>query len=614
MITCRTLGPVEVLVDGDPAPSELLWRKNLALLLYLARSPKGTRTRDHLMALLWGEKPETAARHSLREAMRVIRKAAGDTLLSTRGEQVTLSSTAVAGLYLGEFLEGFGVPDATPFEDWLLAERDEWRRRGVGALVHHATSLAERGAIDDGVAVATRAADLEPGSDAAARCLVRMLALAGDRGGALARYEAFIAHLQEFGAAPEHATEELAERVRQERTWHLPSDLPRGAEAGAESRRTPLVGRDDDLRTLIHAWQQAVEGGRAAALVVTGDAGAGKTRLVEEVEARARLAGTTVVKMRAVPADTDTPGAGLVPLARGGLLDAAGISAAPPEALAALSARIIEWAERFPARGGEPLPLDAAVSEIVRAALAEQPVMLIVDDAQWLDRSTADALRSMLRDCASLPCIVMVAAVTHPPHPVFDALRADIGRDVEGVAVRAAPLGRESLELLAGWAMPAYSADDRARLARRLVADTAGLPVLVVEILHALALGLDLGTADGAWPEPQRTLDQTMPGDLPDAIVAAIRTGFRGLSVDGQQILRAAAVADRPVDGARLGRAVDLAGDALACALDETEWQRWLQASPRGYDFVARILGEVIARDMMTDGQRQRLAAALDAS
>ena len=54
MIQCRTLGSIEVSVDGSPAPPELLWRKHLALLVYLARSPRQTRSREHLIGMLWG--------------------------------------------------------------------------------------------------------------------------------------------------------------------------------------------------------------------------------------------------------------------------------------------------------------------------------------------------------------------------------------------------------------------------------------------------------------------------------------------------------------------------------------------------------------------------------
>src|SRR2546426_5943382 len=94
MIFCRTLGPVAVSVDGGSAPPELLWRKNLALLVYLARSPKRARAREHLIGLLWGDKPEGAARHSLNEAVRVLRRHAGDGGVETEAGQVRLGTGA----------------------------------------------------------------------------------------------------------------------------------------------------------------------------------------------------------------------------------------------------------------------------------------------------------------------------------------------------------------------------------------------------------------------------------------------------------------------------------------------------------------------------------------
>ena len=78
MIDCRVIGSLEVTVDGDEAPPDLLWRKNIALAIYLARSPNGTRTRDHLVGVLWADTPNEAARHSLREALRVLRRCAGN--------------------------------------------------------------------------------------------------------------------------------------------------------------------------------------------------------------------------------------------------------------------------------------------------------------------------------------------------------------------------------------------------------------------------------------------------------------------------------------------------------------------------------------------------------
>ncbi|MBI1967990.1 MAG: hypothetical protein HYS40_08375, partial [Gemmatimonadetes bacterium] len=60
-------------------------------------------------------------------------------------------------------------------------------------------------------------------------------------------------------------------------------------------------------------------------------------------------------------------------------------------------------------------------------------------------------------------------------------------------------------------------------------------------------------------------------------------------------------------------RAAGLSAVAVAAALDELEWQRWLTADPRGYAFVARIVRDVVARDMVTGGQRQRMLDAASA-
>jgi len=148
MITCRILGPVELVVDGGPAPSELLWRKNLALLIYLARSPKRTRSRDHLVGLLWGDKPESAARHSLNEAIRVLRKYLGADGMESEAGQVRLAQDALeldidafgsrmdeedwrgaAEHVAGEFMEGFCLPDCSAFEDWMHGESVVWQKR-----------------------------------------------------------------------------------------------------------------------------------------------------------------------------------------------------------------------------------------------------------------------------------------------------------------------------------------------------------------------------------------------------------------------------------------------------------------------------------------------------
>src|SRR2546426_10675576 len=81
-------------------------------------------------------------------------------------------------------------------------------------------------------------------------------------------------------------------------------------------------------------------------------------------------------------------------------------------------------------------------------------------------------------------------------------------------------------------------------------------------------------------------------------------TLFRS-SPDAQRVLVVAAVLNGRVPGPILGQRAGLAGEALVTALDELEWQRWLTAEPRGYAFVARIMRDVVDRDMVTEGRSE---------
>ncbi len=631
MILCRTLGPTAVTVDGAAPPPELLWRKNLALLVYLARSPRRTRSREHLIGLLWADKPEASARHSLREAVHVLRHSTGETGIEVAGEQVRLAEGAVeldvdhltslsaqgdwasaATLVTGEFLEGFSVPEAPAFDDWLGAERTEWRRRSVEVLLRLAQELARTGHQAVAVDQARRALALDPHSEAAAAAVIHALALAGERTTALETFRAFEERLQShIGAPPGESLRKLAARVQEERAWRLPEAA--APEQGAESRRAPLIGRDQTLSAVLAAWDACRAERRAALAFVEGDAGTGRTRFADEVLARARLDGCATSAARAVPADQKDRWSAAIGLARGGLLAAPGIAGAPAAALAAFATRLPEWGDRFPAaRKARPSAPGQALGDILRAATDEQPVLVALDDAQWGDRETLLALDAALRDLAHAPLCVLVTVAPYPAREELDQLCERIGRDVAGAAVQLAPLDLDALGRLAAWALPEYGAAELDRLARRVAADSAGLPLLAVELLHAVALGLDLhGAAGGpAWPAEHRTLDQTMPGDLPDGVTAAIRVGFRRLTKDAQAVLAAASVLGDRVRGIVLGRATGLDGERLSGALDELEWTRWLAAESRGYSFAAQIVRDVIARDMLTEGQRQRILEA----
>jgi predicted ATPase len=327
---------------------------------------------------------------------------------------------------------------------------------------------------------------------------------------------------------------------------------------------------------------------------------------------RLRLEGAAPAVIRAVEGDLTTPWNGIIGLARGGLLDAPGLAGAAPAALAWFAERIPEWADRFAAaRASVPEGSPArAFSEVLSAAVAVQPVALVVDDAEFLDRESLLAIGAVLRDLAQRPLYVLCTMAGGGSRPELDELHARLGRDVDGGMLRLSPLGAADIKALAHWAVPAYEESALDRLTRRVSTDSAGLPLLAVELLSAVAAGLELEKVRGAWPEPYRTLDQTLPGDLPEGVVGAIRVGYRRLSPPAQRVLQAVAVLDGPVAAERVERATGLAATVVADALDELEWSRWLLADGRGHAFAARIVREVVKRDLVLPGQRQRLVEA----
>ena len=630
MIVCRTLGPVEVLINGGFPPAELLWRKNLALLVYLARSPRRGRAREHLMGLLWADKPEASARHSLNEAVRVLRRSLGEDVVQTDARQVRLAAGAIeldvdrleryasesewcagAALVAGEFMEGFAVPGSSGFEDWLAEERHRWRSCSVEALLQCAGDRLARGQAREAAAIARQAVGLDPHSDLAARAAMRSLALAGERAAALDCYGSFEARLrEELGLEPQPETAALAHRIQRER----PAPSPVATRSSPVDPPVPLVGRARELEKLLEAAERCRRQQRAVTLVLEGDAGMGRTRLLQELLERLRLDGAAVAAVRAVEADRQDPWSGIRALARGGLLEASGLAAAPSSALAAFVADLPEWAERFGgALHATPLPVGRAMTEVLRCVAEEQPVFLAVDDAEFLDRDSQLTLEAIARDLAGTPVGVLLATSAPAASAALDPLRMRIGRELEGEIVALGPLTTADLRDLARRLLPTFDEVEIDRVTRRVGTDSAGIPLLAVALLRAVALGMDLGVTSGAWPEPLRTLDQTLPGDLPTAVVAAIRVGFGRLPVEARRVLAAAAILDDRVTAETLAGAVELPLPQVTAALDLLEWERWLVSEPRGYGFTARITRQIIAREMLTPGQRRRIQERLSA-
>ena len=129
---------------------------------------------------------------------------------------------------------------------------------------------------------------------------------------------------------------------------------------------------------------------------------------------------------------------------------------------------------------------------------------------------------------------------------------------------------------------------------------------MAVALVDAVASGMELTDVE-VWPARLRTLDDTLPADLPDSVVGAIRVEFRCLSKPAQDVLRALAIIGGRMAPGAVAKASGLERAEVDRALDELEWERWVEVEARGYTFVARIMRDVVLRDMVTEGQRQRI-------
>lgn len=429
-VQCRFLGPLEVLVDGAPAPAELLWRKNVGLLTYLACAPTSRgRERDHLAALLWAN--DERGRHSLSQAVGSLRRLLGEGVLVVDPVHLALAPGVVStdlqafaaheaagawaeagALAQGDFLAGFAIPDADGYDDWLGAERALWRARMAQALARAARAAGDQGDLPAALVHVARATTLDPDHGPAHAEALRTRALAGDAPGALADWDAFCrSQAASYGTTPAAEHVRLAERVRR-----LPARPP------ADRLPAPLGAA---LQQLLHAVDTAVRAPRGTLLLLEAPAPAGASRLLDELLARLHLDGTATARVQARDPGA-RPWAAFHAFAEAGVLGFPGITGAAPNSLAVLAATFPAWAERFPnlAITSPDTPPMVALAEVLCAAADEAPVVLALEDAHRADPSTGMALGAVLTYAARLPLVLLVTRDPAHTPPALDGLRA----------------------------------------------------------------------------------------------------------------------------------------------------------------------------------------------
>ena len=391
-------------------------RKHFALLIRLAVEAGRRFTRDYLMDLLWGDAPTHLARHSLAQALSVLKEKVGREHLVVQRATVALVEGAVdadvahldaCDLQIrGAFLDGFDVPAAAGFEQW----KDEWRAKLTPRIRDCLVKQMDAGRrIGDFTTVERHAQvlhDLDPLSEDAVRGLIEARAWVGDRTNALKAFARFEADLAaELGAKPSAELVRIANLLREGRRAAprppSPEQRPERQERRFESET--LIGRERDFARLYDAWLE-VRRGTPRIMVVTGDPGVGKTTLTNAFVSTCQMEGAVVARAQAYDAERELPFAILAELIKQLTLQRA-IGGADPEALSELSRVSPEIFNVFPGVpkpvewSAEVVPLRLADSflKAVEAATDEGPLVLVVDDVHAADNASAAILHMVAR-------------------------------------------------------------------------------------------------------------------------------------------------------------------------------------------------------------------------
>ena len=319
------LGPLQVTLGGEPV-TIMRSDKVLALLSYLAVEADQPQRREKLAGLLWPDFTESSARTNLRRALADLRKSIGDDqaspsfLLVTRQtiqfnrdsdswldvshfKSLSLSKlpdsdhsiqdqSSALNLYKGDFMEGFSLPDSSPFEEWLLLTRQQLRREFLETSSQLVDTLEAHGEIELALPFAWRQLEVDPARESTHRQLMRLLALNGQRDTALAQYETCSKSLStELGVEPAPETQQLYLQILRgewppvstsegDKTRHPPRQIGEcpylGLASFQEDDAAFFFGRESFVDQLLESIQK-----QPGLTAVLGSSGSGKSSVVQ---------------------------------------------------------------------------------------------------------------------------------------------------------------------------------------------------------------------------------------------------------------------------------------------------------------------------------------------
>lgn len=485
-------------------------------------------------------------------------------------------------LYAGDLLED-------QYDDWIFYPREHFRNLYIADLQQLIQRFWSQQDYPNAISCVNRLLTLDPFREDAVRQLMALRYESGDRSGSLRDYERFILSLrQELSIDPMPETIALYEMVFRDKGLAIQAGT--GEEFILQEKRDrqvrlPFVGRERDIETLKGWWSRAAR--RQASLVmIGGEAGVGKTRLVEEFAHIVENQGGRVLKGSTFP-EEQAPYQSIVIAFRSALPMLAALDI-DPHWLAAVATLIPELRTLHVDRR-RPLPVMTKVDpETDRARLYEaftlcleelartRPVLLILEDLHWATASTISLLEYITR------------RLVHHPLMVLTTYRQDEARQGRTLAEFRRELQRENLLVHMALERLTLSAitnlvsqlagktQEISGIAERLFTASEGNPLFLLELIRDLLEQGSINIQEGMW-----NLSDASFRSIPNKVSSMILERIGRLPARSRSLAEIAAV---------IGPVFDV---ELACLVSG-----WSESQV--LDCLDELMDQLIVREVMT--------------
>lgn len=478
------------------------------------------------------------------------------------------------------------------YDEWIEAPRERFRNRFIQSLETLTGLLTEHRDYHTAISYANQLLGYDPVHEGAARQLMTLYSLVGERARALRVYHTLTKTLsRELGVKPEGPSEELYKRLLSMDSGE--EQLPAQTTHRASSIHTPFVGRHEEWKLLLQSWTTASTLTPLFTLV-SGEAGIGKTRLLEELMYWSTRQGIVTAKTRSYAVEGKIAFGPLTEWLRSKpVYDA--LHSVEPESLREVSRLLPEINQEYPdLPPSDPLTESwqrrkflEALSDALTAP--SRPLLLIIDDLQWCDRETLEFLNFLYR--TKPDARFLIAGSVRPEeigngHPLTDLL-TDIRKSDQLTEIHLSPLNKEDTRILAGHLLEAEIDNENAQ---QLFHNTEGNPLFIVETIR-----METGSLSGNITVPATgSQSVTHTTGLPPKVKTTIQRRLLQLSETSRELVYLAAIIGREFTFDVLYHISELDEHAFVNALNEL-WQKGIirEQGTDTYDFSHDKIREV---------------------